>query len=752
MKNTSRNILILVSLVILGIIIGFYNISFANSNANPNPNILGSSADTNNQALFNKVKKLEEYANSYISENNITTPAASLCLQYIRKDDYNDTRWQLVLGKVDNNFVNYVASKDSTFGFSKTDRIIDEKTGATIDFTHLMVAINVLYSPPRNVPPAYAHIVDPVYGGWAGDLMTFVEDIIKYRTTNNITDTVVIQEYANATLGTTAPSTYDEEDALGNFDAMNIHTIPSYDSNLYQTLVDYYIVNTNSNSSYNRFKTVQPQFGTRQDAYDLAMEKLNVPLVQSQLISSTYLSSLTESDLSIASTAFVEYLYREPYINLETNSANVTVNNTTNINMTGRNTDNVTLSYDKNIISVSNKGNYISIKGLKVGNTKIDFYSPEKVLKASLNVSVKNVAPSITKDLLEEQTLIIGTESVLEFSTKGTNNTYTWYLSDDTSSEGTLYKTTTTSKINILAEDFNLNNKYLRCAVSNEGNTPVFTKYTKLTIKDKAPVITKDLEQNTELKIDLSVDISFVADGSNNKYTWYIMDSLDGEAVLYQATETSSLSITATNFDLNDKYLKCGISNTGNDEIFTQATKITIIDVIPEITNNLPESISIIEGEDITLSFNSTGGSNTYSWYLSDNDTDKGEFYKNTTSPSISIKGEESLNNKYLICEVTNNTGEVVLTNAVKLNFTKKEVPSEPEDNTNNKKPMNMLLIIIPCIVVILVLVVIFLLTKKKKNINNSPVQESQDTGTNIDNNIGNNDNNLNNNSNGTNQ
>ena len=48
-----------------------------------------------------------------------------------------------------------------------------------------MVAINVLYSPPKNIPPAYAHIVDPVYGGWAGDLMTLLGEVTQYRINNN---------------------------------------------------------------------------------------------------------------------------------------------------------------------------------------------------------------------------------------------------------------------------------------------------------------------------------------------------------------------------------------------------------------------------------------------------------------------------------------------------------------------------------------------------------------------------------------
>ena len=117
--------------------------------------------------------------------------------------------------------------------------------------------------------------------------------------------------------------------------------------------------------------------------------------------------------------------------------------------MSGRNTDNVTLSYDTSIVSVTNNGTSVSIKGLKLGSTSIKFNSPENKLKATLNITVKNVPPSISKNLNTSESLTVGTNKTLIFTAGGTNNKYTWYLSDSSSSNGSVYKETTSASITI---------------------------------------------------------------------------------------------------------------------------------------------------------------------------------------------------------------------------------------------------------------------------------------------------------------
>ena len=186
-----------------------YNLSYADINTN-----FGATADQTNQLLFNKVKKLQEYATSYRSETGVSTSVTELCMQYIRKDSYNSTSWDMMIGEVDDNFVSYVSKKDSSFKITRSDKLIDEKLNKEVDFIHMIASLNAIYKPNG--------IVDSSYAGWAGDLMTLMQDVINYRTSKGISDTTKIQAYSNSLLGTELNSTFDREDALADLDVIFI--------------------------------------------------------------------------------------------------------------------------------------------------------------------------------------------------------------------------------------------------------------------------------------------------------------------------------------------------------------------------------------------------------------------------------------------------------------------------------------------------------------------------------------------------
>ena len=628
-----------------------YNLSYAGIN-----DYYGASADETNQLLFNKVKKLQEYANSYRKEKGVSTSASELCMQYIRKDSYNSKSWTLMIGSVDSNFVSYVSSKDSSFKITSSDKLIDEKTGAKIDFIHMIASLNAVYKP--NI------LVDSSYAGWAGDLMTLMQDVINYRVNNGISDTSKIQEHSNSLLGTDTSSSFNKGDALADLDAINIGKLSTLSSDLYQTLVDYYIDNDTTNCSYKRFESAQKNLGSKSNIISVAKERLSNSLMQDRLIGNVK-SKITSSDINILANSFAEYVYREPYIELASNSTTVNLNATTSVNMSGRNTDNVTLSYDTSIVSVTNNGTSVSIKGLKLGSTSIKFNSPENKLKATLNITVKNVPPSISKNLNTSESLTVGTNKTLSFTAGGTNNKYTWYLSDSSSSNGSVYKETTSASITI-SPSLDLNNKYLKCAVSNEGNSTVYTNSVKLSVKDAIPTISSNLSSSTSMVINTNKTISFSVNGNVTKYTWYLSDSSSSNGSVYKTTDSPSITITPS-FDLNNKYLKCAVSSFGNSDVYTSATKIVVKDVAPSITKNLSGSVEMVIGTNKTISFTASGTNNKYTWYLSDSSSSNGSVYKTTNSPSITIAPSNDLNNKYLKCAISNTGNSTIYTNAVKL-------------------------------------------------------------------------------------
>ena len=313
------------------------------------------SADESNKTLFAKVKTLQEYAKKYITESNVDRDPVDLCLDFIRKDRYNDYMWKMTIGAADENFIQYVNQQDPNFKFKDPEYIIDKATGDKIDFIHLAAALSANYTPNG--------VVDPSYAGWSGDLMTVLEEFVIYRMKNNITDKNKLQEYANSLIGTDKPSTMDKEDALANLDSLTMLENSSFRTDLYQTLMDYYVNNKGTYCSKNRFKNAQNSFGSRDKLKAKAIKLIGDENIQGLLIPDTK-SKITSSDVEMVSIAFTEYVYREPYITLSSENEIIIPGETNKVSLSGRNIDNIILTYNNEIVNVTNSGAALNIKGL----------------------------------------------------------------------------------------------------------------------------------------------------------------------------------------------------------------------------------------------------------------------------------------------------------------------------------------------------------------------------------------------------
>ena len=69
--------------------------------------------------------------------------------------------------------------------------------------------------------------------------------------------------------------------------------------------------------------------------------------------------------------------------------------------------------------------------------------------------------------------------------------------------------------------------------------------------------------------------MSIEAKGTNNVYTWYIGDSANGDFSVLAETSNSSYVLMPTK-EMDGKYIKCGVKNNGNEEVFTNTTVIFV--------------------------------------------------------------------------------------------------------------------------------------------------------------------------------
>ena len=424
-----------------------------------------------NASLFNKLKLLESYAKEYVEANGNTGSVTDLCLAYIRKDTYADQMWSTLLGEVDSNFVAFVQSKDASFNITANDKLIDAKSKVEIDFIHLAATLSVY-----NMYGTSVNDISTDYGGWAGDLMTVMAEVINYKNTNGITDRNVLKNYANSILGTNKSSTYSVHDALADLDAVNIYATGTLGTDFYNTIVNYYST-SGDNTFFYRYQLIQKKFGTRDGAIATATSLLSNMRAQLVIIPET---QVTAEDISLMAELFASYIYEEGYIELSSTSTTNKIGEQVTIPIIHKHTLSATFKSDANIATASISGNNLIINCKGYGKTKIEVVT-NGGHTASFEITVVNVPPTITINLPANTEFRAGTDKKIAIAASGTNNVYTWYLSNNGKDNAQLLATTNEPSMTLKTKE-NMDGKYIICYVRNEGNYEIASSPMKLTM------------------------------------------------------------------------------------------------------------------------------------------------------------------------------------------------------------------------------------------------------------------------------
>ena len=121
--------------------------------------------------FIEKLKILDRYAVAYAQEHN--ADATLLEITYIRTgvEKYNDDQWEMLAGKANTDFIEYVAQEDAKNG---TDAALLRNlanftlpNGQEVDFRHMFATLNIAYF-KNNEDTAD-------FGGWIGDICDLME-------------------------------------------------------------------------------------------------------------------------------------------------------------------------------------------------------------------------------------------------------------------------------------------------------------------------------------------------------------------------------------------------------------------------------------------------------------------------------------------------------------------------------------------------------------------------------------------------
>ena len=479
------------------------------------PNVYAVDITAHNTAILNKVKTLQDLAQSYIDTNGLSLTATELTLQFIRKDRYADTKWTMLLGEVDQNFVTAVGTQVS---FDIHEKLYDLSTGKEVDFIHMAATLSAYNKYGNSIPLGGAYMfISTDYAGWGGDLLTFAKEIETYSAANPDLTSEDLLYYSISLLGTNRTfenneNTFSDEDIFADLDALNIHRGASnnnYASDLYTALTNYYINNSTNYNSNNRVASSRLELGsTSENIITSATGILSNTLAQSVLIG----SSLSSQTISVASQAFSNYMLENPYMELENYSSDTVVSTPdTRVKIYESNsnprTEDITIT--PNIATAKIDGEYLVITPKQAGEATINVYSRNKAIYTTYTLNITNVAPAITKDLDVSYDVTENASSKILITASGTNNIYTWYISDSENGPFTKIDGQTSNSI---SPTLSMNNKYVKCGVKNEGNEEIFSKVTKLSVKAAPP-------QNTNTNTNTNKDNDTTGSTNTSKNT-----------------------------------------------------------------------------------------------------------------------------------------------------------------------------------------------------------------------------------------
>ena len=356
------------------------------------------------------IQELQGYANSYKTENGVDTDATELVFQYLRAGRYSTNGWNSILGTIDEGFIDYVDGKGFDFG-SGSMMVEGDKS---IDFVHMMVVLNAYYLRGDTVT-LLNNSVSSDYTGWAGDLITYLEDIYSYSVSNGVTDAFQLQEYSNNLIGSYDASSFDSADMLADIDALIIYKKFKKDdlkNNLYNVLYSYYIKEDGSAFARNRLYTARTLLGSDKDTIKSRAQGM--------------------------------------------------INNMT-----------------YNMFFMSNQTNAMAINQQASG---INYY--DVVAESFANYFVKNAinsAPRVLKQVQSPLSVLDGEITEVKLDIEGTNNVYTWYISDTEDGEYKKIEETKNPTYRFIPTN-EINGKYLKCGIRNEGNEEIFSNPIQLSV------------------------------------------------------------------------------------------------------------------------------------------------------------------------------------------------------------------------------------------------------------------------------
>ena len=247
--------------------------------------------------------------------------------------------------------------------------------------------------------------------------------------------------------------------------------------------------------------------------------------------------------------------------------------------------------------------------------------------------------------------------------------TYQWQYSDDNGATWLPSSLKTASySAKLTAEK---HGRQVRCVVTDENGNSVVSSAAKMTIA--APEITTQPQDYTGT-LNSMVKISVAASGSGLTYQWQYSD--DGGAAWLESSLKSAVYSAKLTAEKYGRMVRCIVSDQFGRTVTSAPAKMSIKGV--EI---ITQPVDYVGAVNSTAKFKvvASGDGLKYQWYYSDN---YGRWWIGSSlkSATYSAKFTAEKNNRMLRCVVTDQYGNSVTSNAVRMILTGPTITVQPQN------------------------------------------------------------------------
>lgn len=475
--------------LLVGIFIG--TIDYANSSRSDVVQYRDTSTMVSeNEKLLEKIKQLEELAVNYKKEKNLDINSVELCLQYLRRDRYNDEKWRGLLGPVDAEFVDYVTNNGAGLEFSDYEIMYDITTGRVVDFIHMAATLNSYVRYSSEIKLVITNLSTD-YAGIAGDLLTFLEEVTNYRINNSLDDVGKYQIYVDSLFGTNNKSTLSGPDLLADIDAYNLYHDEDgkVKTNLYEALKEYYDTCTSKNNAKNRIEKFKSYMGDSEENITNKVNGYFSNLVIRKLFIPNTTDNVTEWDIQVVAKSFYKYLEKNVYLELESHEGDTIVGKDIEVKIIENHLNNAIIKIEPEELALAKiDGEYLVITPKDSGKVKITISDANGSASDVFTANIKNVAPLIQEGLDANYYLTVNKSATLYIKANGTNNIYTWYIGDSKNGDYTVLSETTNPRF-VLTPTPDMNGRFIKCGVRNNGNEEVFSNTSLIFVDGENKVV-----------------------------------------------------------------------------------------------------------------------------------------------------------------------------------------------------------------------------------------------------------------------